>query len=534
MYRIEVDGVTLYDPRLKDYAITAGKLTQELNTAGTLKLTIPKTNPSYGYYDLMKSKVTLYENDNIIFVGRPFAPAVDLYNLNDLEIEGELAYLNDAYIEPFNYYGPVSGLFSQFLDEYNAQVEEDKRFILGNVTVVNTTEAGNITRSSTEYLTAWEAFKTKFWGSALGGYCRIRYENGNRYIDYLADFDVISSQTVEQCINLVDGGKKVSSEDLATVILPLGAKYTVVDPITEEETEEYTTIESVNGGLKYIESQLGIAEYGRIVKIVKHDNITIPANLLTEAQRDLQKALGVETNIELTAVDLSKAGYTVGSFRVGEYVNVKVQNLNIDSRLLVRGLNINLLDPAGSLLKLGDSVKTFTAQQLQTAEAVQNISNNLSTETLRRSSAIERVRQETVSEINLAADSIYAEVANNFYNIDENNALLESIRTMITQTVQDITFEFNQFKNNTNSQFTEINKYIRFDNEGIHLGALGDPVEFLVGYNQSAFIENGTATSLWLQQQFAVDSVEARQSFKLAGFRYLIRDNGNVGVVKVD
>ena len=93
MYQIKSDGIIIYDPRLPEYTITSGKLTQELNTSGSLVFSIPKDNPSYGLTQLMKSIVELWDDDRLLFRGRPYAPSVDLYKNNVIECEGELAFL---------------------------------------------------------------------------------------------------------------------------------------------------------------------------------------------------------------------------------------------------------------------------------------------------------------------------------------------------------------------------------------------------------------------------------------------------------
>ena len=87
-----------------------------------------------------------------------------------------------------------------------------------------------------------EALKTKLYGSSLGGYLRIRYEDDGKYIDYLSDFVRESGQKIEFGENLLDYSQEVSALDIATAILPLGAK--------NEETGNRLTIETVNGGKK--------------------------------------------------------------------------------------------------------------------------------------------------------------------------------------------------------------------------------------------------------------------------------------------
>lgn len=350
MYKILVDDLTLYDPLLDEYRILSGKVDLEVNKAGSLTFSIPEDNPHYGLTKLMKSNVVLYDDDRVIFKGRPYAPSRNLFRDNEIICEGALTFFNDSIQDPFDYFGTVEGLFRQVITRHNSQVDASRQFKIGVVNVVNSTDSGNITRSSIEYMTTWELLRDKFFESALGGYLWVRYENDGTYIDYRNDLNFICDQDVEQSINLVDVKESVSCAELATAVIPLGAK---VDDV-------YTTIESVNGGIKYLYDEEAVAEYGWIFKIVKHDNIYDKDILLRTGRQDLADAVGVTTTIQVKASDLSKAGYDVSPFSFGTYVNVIIDNLNIDRKMLIKKLSLDLLKPESSEITVGDEIKSFT------------------------------------------------------------------------------------------------------------------------------------------------------------------------------
>ena len=89
MYKIFSDGYIVYHPMLPESIIISGKLDLEVNKAGTLTFTIPESNPHYGMIELMKSIVELYDDDRLIFRGRPYAPSRNLYKDNEIVCEGE-------------------------------------------------------------------------------------------------------------------------------------------------------------------------------------------------------------------------------------------------------------------------------------------------------------------------------------------------------------------------------------------------------------------------------------------------------------
>lgn len=409
MYRIFVDDKLLYDPRVDSAVITSGALTLELNTAGSLKIGIPATNPVLPNIQIMKSIITLYDDNRVVFRGRPYSPVTDLTKHNLIDCEGELAFLNDSVFEPFEYYGDVETLFRRVIANHNSQVGADKRFYVGEVTARNKTIEGKITRSSIDYLTTWEILKSKFFGTDVGGILRIRHEDGDSIIDYLADSDETSNQTIEQAVNVISAEKEVTPDNLATVIIPLGAK---LKDAEGEETDERLNIRGVNGGKLYLEDAEGIAIYGRITRVVIHDGITVATNLLTAGREDLQNALGVDSAYKIKAADLSRAGYNVSPFMIGSYVPVKVRNLDVAQTMLIRKMSLNLLSPESNAIEIGASAKTLTSNltsigELQTA--VTETSASIVALGTRTERAIEQVREETSEEIQTTAEAIRTE-----------------------------------------------------------------------------------------------------------------------------
>ena len=70
MYRILCDSYVLYDPRLPDLFLLEPDLTQKKNEPGELTFTIPKEHPHYGVLEKLKSRIRVYRDDNLIWVGR--------------------------------------------------------------------------------------------------------------------------------------------------------------------------------------------------------------------------------------------------------------------------------------------------------------------------------------------------------------------------------------------------------------------------------------------------------------------------------
>ena len=515
MYRILSDGYTVYDPRLPDNTIISGKLTLEVNKAGSLTFTIPESNPHYGMIALMKSIVTVYDDDTLIFRGRPYAPSRNLYRDNEIVCEGEIAFLNDTYQEPFEFYGTVTDLFTQVITAHNSQVSAEKQFKVGTVNIANNTIEGYITRSSIEYLTTWDFIQEKFL-DLLGGYLHLRHETDGVYIDYLAELNFSSGQDVQQGINLVDVTEDVSTEDLATAIIPLGAK--IVDE-EGNETDEYLTIESVNpGGKVYVSDADGVATYGWIVKIAHHDDIGVAENLLTAGQADLAAAMGVATTINLTAADLSRAGYSVSPFAVGTKVPVKIDNLGVDESMLVTQLTIDLLKPEENKLTVGATSRSFVAGKIDTDKTINIISSDIDSDRKQTSNAINQIYQEMASSLEQTEEYILSTVTDSYYTKEQAQELIEQMSTQIEQSAGAIEIRFEQLQKqvtDVGNTIVEQNRFIRLENGEIIIGKSDSPIVSVYTNNALEFRYNGVTVARFTNEILEVRNMQVENQLKM-------------------
>ena len=144
------------------------------------------------------------------------------------------------------------------IEVHNAQVEENKHFQVGEVTVVDDNDS---LYRYTNYENTLECIKEKML-KKLGGHIRIRKVEGVKYIDYLADYPNTNEQVIEFGKNLLDFSTNTDATDIATAIIPLGGKLATS---TIQALDERLTIKSVSGGSDFICSQAAIDTYGWIV-----------------------------------------------------------------------------------------------------------------------------------------------------------------------------------------------------------------------------------------------------------------------------
>lgn len=179
-----------------------------------------------------------------------------------IEVEGELAYLNDS-VQPLTVYHDmtVAAYFAKLIELHNAQVDESRRFTVGQVTVTNSTD--NVYRQS-DYESTMDALQDKLL-DRLGGYLVIRYgTDGTRYLDYLKEYGNVNSQRITASTNLLDMLHTVRGEDVATAIIPLGAQ------LDEDKVGTVTprlTIAAANDGKDYIYDADAVANGAGFIRL---------------------------------------------------------------------------------------------------------------------------------------------------------------------------------------------------------------------------------------------------------------------------
>lgn len=359
-YKVYCDSSLLYHSKLENLKILNPSVELEVNKTGSFMFTVPVDHPYYGLMHKLKSIITVYQDDYLLFRGRVLDDEIGWHNDKAVSCEGEMAFLIDSIMRPYDFSGSIAEYLTLLLDSHNAQVDEEKRFTLGKVTV---TDANSyIVRSNIDYTDTWTELNNKLLNN-LGGYLQVRHENGVHYLDYLQDFTLLAPQTITFGKNLLDLKRIRKGGTIATAVIPLGAK---LKDAEGSDTDKRLTVESVNAGVDTIVDEDAQAQYGLIVKTVIFDDVTEAANLLTKGKAHLAQLVNLPETIELTAADLAALGEKITSFHIGTKVRVTSKPHGIDQLFTVTKLSINLFNPAANKLTLGGVLDTFTTQTSKT------------------------------------------------------------------------------------------------------------------------------------------------------------------------
>lgn len=354
--KLKSDNQILFDSTTDEYEATAIDLTEQVNTTNTLEFTIPPFNPNYNLPQNMTSLIELYENNVLRFEGRVLYSQKDMLGNKTYTCEGSLAFLLDSVVRPNTTQNTtILEYFTYLINQHNSQVEAQKQFQVGIVTVTNSTD--NVYRIDNDYQNTLTVIQEKLV-NRLGGYLRVRKVNGVRYIDYLEEYGTTSTQTIEFQKNILDLSERISAENVITALIPLGAK--------DEATELPLTIASVNDGKDYIVDETAVSLFGYIYGTNTWDDVTVASNLLTKGQEFLKENIKNSVSIEVSAVDLSMLNSDINVLELGMSVPVISQPHNLNSNFVIKKKETQFLKPEDSSITLDTVIKRNTDQMTTT------------------------------------------------------------------------------------------------------------------------------------------------------------------------
>lgn len=363
MYKILVDGNVICDSRIEELAVIDPVVKNKVNSAGSFTFTMPPTHPDYGIIKRRKSLITVLQEEEIIFQGIAVEEAKDFFNQATYVCEGELTYFNDSIQRQAHYKGlTCRQLLETYVSVHNSQVEEEKQFTVGIVNVQD------------DYITCYTNMETTMTSlkedlvDDLGGYFRIRYADGKKYIDYLADSLHTSDQVIALGENLIDYSSNINNTDIATSIIPLGAR---LETSAVEGLEQRLDIKSVNDGKDYVASATAIENYGTITKVVTWDDVTDANNLKTKGEKYLADIQFENVIIKASAVDFGMISDEYEKFKLLDKIRVVSPAHGMDRFFLLSEQTLNLNEPEKDTIVLGLTEKLgLSAKTQQTSQSI--------------------------------------------------------------------------------------------------------------------------------------------------------------------
>ena len=370
-YKVYCNSVSIYTLADESLTMIDPVVTLKANCAGAFSFTLTPAHPYYNRIKKLTDIITVKRDDEEIFSGRVLDDNTDFFKQKKFTCEGELAYFNDSVQRPAQYslVSPESFL-SSLISNHNAQVDDYKKFTPGIVTVKD----GDVSNTSNEisrytnYETTAVCINEKLL-KLLGGVLRVRKENGIRYLDYLEDYPEVSTQEIVFGSNLLDFSKTISTEDISTCCIPLGA---TKETSEIQSLDERITCADANNGSDYVYIQDAVDLYGKITKTVTWENVTEPKNLVTKAKEWLTDAQYENLVIQAKIIDLHMTDKEISTIRLLQKVRVFSKPHDLNKYFPVTELELHLNDPGNDTITLGSSEKagTLTASTVQSGETI--------------------------------------------------------------------------------------------------------------------------------------------------------------------
>lgn len=360
MYRVLCDGLPIYDLRDENLVLIDPKLDLEVNKAGSFSFKMPPQHPQYELPQKMLSCIQVFQDEEEVFNGRITECKIDFYNRKHFTCEGQLAYLNDSIQRPAEYHDmTVRGYLESLITSHNEQVKKDRQFKVGIVTV---TDNNDSLYRYTNYNSTMKEIKEDLVDD-LGGYLRVRNVNGTAYLDYISDYDNVSTQSIEFGENLLDFSRNTDVSDIATVFIPLGAKLEE-SPIAA--LEQRLTIESVNNGSDSLVNLDAVKKFGYITKTITWDEVTTPKMLLYKANKYIADYQWDSMTLEVNAVDMHWTDADIEQFKLGDKIKVHSSLHGLDRYFPLSKMSIQLNNLSRSKFTLGTVVNTKLTAKSQT------------------------------------------------------------------------------------------------------------------------------------------------------------------------
>lgn len=357
MYEVTLDGELIYAPGDPELVLLNPKLELADNKSGSFEFDLPSTNPAYNKIKKLVSEIIVKKDGTGIFYGRCLSIDKDFNNMKSVVCEGELAYLLDSIQEPKEFHNyTVRQFLTHLINVHNTQTNNTKKFTVGQTTV-------NDPNDSLYRYTNWETTLDDIMDKLvdrLGGHIRIRHVGSTRYIDYIEDYDNTNTQVIEFGENLLDYAENMDASEIATRIIPLGAR---LETSSIEALEEYTTIKSVNNNIPYVESASAVKNFGIITRTVSFDDVTQPSNLKTKAQQYLSDVQYENLCLTCKAVDLNMVDGSVERIKLGDSIRVLSPPHGMDRYFPVTALTIHLDKPEDNTITLGTNIKAGLSER---------------------------------------------------------------------------------------------------------------------------------------------------------------------------
>lgn len=153
------------------------------------------------------------------------------------------------------------------------------------------------------------------------------------------------------------------------------------------------------------------------------------------------------------------------------------------------------------------------------------------------------IREEIVTNLTSITqdqEQILMEALQDYISTNDFETFKETISTQFIQTAEDFTFNFNNLTSqitkvdgDTQQQFQEIHKYIRFEDGKIILGEAGNELTLVQQNDRISFMQGNNEVAYFSNNKLTVTDGDFLNSLQIGNFAFKPRANGNLSLVYV-
>lgn len=339
MYTIYAAGANgtetvLFSDTMPDSApAVSPRLTLTAGAAGSLTLTLPKTNAAHDSVERLTTTMRVERDGETIWMGRVLSEKTDIWHSRAIFCEGAQAWLNDILMPTAERTGSAATLMDAVLGVYNQKAAANRQIARGECTVT-----GSLTLS-TDYGSALEAVNKLV--SDYGGVLRMRHPNNIPTLDWLADYPAIAGgeQPLQFGENLLDFTRSWDLADFATVCYVRGGEIEGTDPA-----------QTAFGSYTLTAAQ---TRYGTIEKFLSYTDLLTNAACTMAAKDYLERQQYDGMTLEVTALDLHILRPDVRAWDICQRVPVQAAMYGLEDPFAVTGMEIPLDAPEQTRYTLG-------------------------------------------------------------------------------------------------------------------------------------------------------------------------------------
>lgn len=369
-------GTIIHYPHVGSTKLTSGAIAQGINVVNSFTFSLNMKSPVYTRVKPRKSLLKVYntktgKDEFNGYVLRLNSTMSDngMYTKSFTTVDG-LNYLKET-MQPFAEIRDTTP--KQFLqiiiDNHNANTDNHKKFILGEVNVTNTTD--NVYRFLAQDKNTFDTIYEKLV-DRLGGELRTRLVDGQWVLDWVNQIGEEKKTEIRVGRNLKSQDRDEDTESVVTRWYIYGATIESEEP---EVSSPRVDIKSVNGGKAYIDDVKGVEQFGIVGGVKVFDDVNQPNILLTKGKQHVANYKQVTISNQVTAYDLSLIGQAVGSYEVGNFYPLNNPGITAKELVRVAEKRIDINNPQSSTLTIGDKYQTASQYQADLNKSRKSVEN---------------------------------------------------------------------------------------------------------------------------------------------------------------